>query len=178
MLITFGILAASLIPFLLTTLRTAGDEATNSASYRGWLLDLIPGITVLGFSPLATRGTDGQLYFGNFRSIDSQLLYTGLLYGWFALIFGLIGLLAVVIVVLARRGSAATIALAGQIPALATVALITQYGDFFWFVVGVAIFSQAQTQLSAEESAEVDLLPERVPIEPSSAHLVMRGRVV
>lgn len=146
--IVFGILAVGALPFVLRTLRSAGDEATASAGYRGSLLDLVPGISVLGVSPLARKSPDGKFFFGNFRSIDSQLLLTGLQYGWFALILGLLGLLAAVLVVVSRRGTAATIAVVAQIPALATVALITQYADFFWFVVGVAVSSQLLAALA------------------------------
>ena len=46
-----------------------------------------------------------------------------------------------VVVVLAGRGSPAAVAVASQIPALATVALITQYFPFLWFVAGVAVSS-------------------------------------
>lgn len=142
MIVTFGILGASLIPFVVEVLHAAGSEASNSASYRTWLLALVPGIALLGYSPLASRTSDGQLYFGGFRSIDSQLIYTGLQYGWIPLVLGLTALLAALLVVVRRRGSVATIAVVAQIPALLTVALITQYADFFWFVAGLAAFSQ------------------------------------
>ncbi|GAB3920796.1 hypothetical protein GCM10011575_17400 [Microlunatus endophyticus] len=136
-------LVAALGPFVSSTLADAGSEAANSASYRGWLVALVPHIAPLGFSPVGVRGTDGTLYFGNFQSIDSELIYLGLLYGWFALVIGLVGLLVTVGTVVARRATPATIALAAQIPTLATVAFITQYTDFFWFAVGLAAYTQA-----------------------------------
>ena len=55
---------------------------------------------------------------------------------------------AVVLLVIAAgavilgRASAATLAVAAQIPSLVTVALITQYSVFLWFVVGVAVATQ------------------------------------
>jgi len=142
--VTGLVLAVASLPFILKTLASAGDEATASADYRGSLVELLPGITPLGFSPMAHRTPDGTLFFGSFRSIDSQLILTGLQYGWFALILGVIGLAAAVFTVLTRRASAATISVVAQIPALATVALITQYADFFWFVVGLAVLSQRE----------------------------------
>jgi hypothetical protein len=42
-------------------------------------------------------------------------------------------------VVISGRGSPAAVAVLSQIPALATVALITQYAQFLWFVAGVAV---------------------------------------
>jgi hypothetical protein len=138
-----AILIAALGPFVSTALADAGSEAANSASYRSWLLSLVPHIAPLGFSPIGVRGPDGVLYFGNFQSIDSELIYLGLLYGWFALVISLIGLLAVIAAVVARRAKPATVALAAQIPTLATVAFITQYTDFFWFVVGLAAYTQS-----------------------------------
>jgi hypothetical protein len=138
-----GVVAEGLLPFVVKTLQ-ASDEAAGSASYRAWLLDLVPQISILGFSPAGTRGSDGKLYFGGFQSIDSQLIFTGLLYGWFALIIGIVGLLVAVVTVFSRRASPATISVVAQIPALATVALITQYSEFFWFMVGLAVCSQVE----------------------------------
>jgi len=154
--VTGAILAAASLPFVLRTLASAGDEASASADYRGSLIDLLPSIAPLGFSSVAHRTPDGTLFFGSFRSIDSQLILTGLQYGWFALILGVIGLAAAVVTVLTRRASAATISVVAQIPALATVALITQYADFFWFVVGLAVLSQRQ-MVTPEPVSELQL---------------------
>lgn len=156
LLITFGLLAAGLSRFVMEVLRKAGDEAAQSASYRGWLLELLSGLSLLGFSPLATRATDGRLFFGNFKSIDSQLLYTGLQYGWIPVLLGILGLLGVLFVVFRRRTTVATMAVAAQIPALATVALITQYADFFWFIAGVATFSQMATREASLPQTDVE----------------------
>ncbi|SDS50053.1 hypothetical protein SAMN04489812_2097 [Microlunatus soli] len=179
LILMFGVLAAAALPFVLRTLRSAGDEATASAGYRGSLLDLVPGISVLGMSPLARKSPDGKFFFGTFRSIDSQLILTGLQYGWFALILGLLGLLAAVLIVISRRGTAATIAVVAQIPALATVALITQYADFFWFVVGLAVCGQVSETLARRglEDTAGDLanasakLSERASPDPRSGSL-------
>lgn len=140
------VLVAALGPFVSSTLADAGSEAANSASYRGWLVSLLPQIAPLGFSPAGVRGSDGELYFGGFQSIDSELIYLGLLYGWFALVIGVIGLLVVIGTVLARKATPATVAIAAQIPALATVAFITQYTDFFWFALGLAVFTQVASR--------------------------------
>jgi hypothetical protein len=49
------------------------------------------------------------------------------------------------------RATAPTVAVVAQIPALATVALITQYSTLLWFVAGLAVFSQSR---AAEPAAE------------------------
>lgn len=155
-LIGVGVLVVALGPFVSSTLSAAGSEAANSASYRGWLMSLIPHIAPLGFSPIGVRGADGTLYFGNFQSIDSELIYVGLLYGWFALVIGVIALLIVVGSVLAKRATPPTIALAAQIPTLTTVAFITQYTDFFWFCVGLAACTQAVLHAESQRPAMAD----------------------
>ena len=142
---TLGLLAGvgvALSPYLLSVFQAAGDEATNSANYRGDLTELIPDISLLGFSSAAYRSPTGELFFGRFQSIDSQILFTGLTYGWMALMCGLVLLVGAVVATVRRLGTVATIAVVAQIPALATVALITQYSMVFWFVAGLAVCSQ------------------------------------
>ena len=140
------------VPLINSTFTAAGTEATQSADYRGALTSVLPHLNVVGISDLATRLPDGTLYFGSFRSIDSQLVLTGLTYGAFALIVACVMLVASIVTVLSRRATAPTIALACQIPALATIALITQYAVLFWFLVGLSIASQA----ARGENREVD----------------------
>lgn len=136
--------AAVAAPFVLGIFSAAGSESTDSAAYRGNLLTLVPSMTPLGFSPIGTVAASGRLYFGSFRSIDSALILSGLTYGWVALMVMCVGLLVGVWLTVTGRASAATIAVVGQIPALATVALITQYAVFFWFVLGMSVVAQHQ----------------------------------
>jgi len=130
------------VPFVSTVFEDAGAEASASASYRGNLLSLLTEMNIIGLSDSARRSPNGQTYFGNFRSIDSQLILTGLTSGILALVCILALLLGATVLVLRRRATAATIAIVAQIPALATVALITQYSIFLWFVIGLAAASQ------------------------------------
>lgn len=135
-------IAASSIPLVSSVFTTAGSEATNSADYRGDLLSLVPDMSIVGFSANGVKSPNGSLYFGRFHSIDSTLILTGLTYGLLLLTLAVVLLLVATGLVLTRRATPATIAVVAQIPALATVALITQYGSFLWFVIGVAVFSQ------------------------------------
>jgi hypothetical protein len=135
-------LVGGIAPFVRTVFDDAGTEATNSSDYRGDLYGLVPGMRLLGLASSAHRGTDGRVFYGGFRSIDSQLVLTGLTFGLIVAAALLVALAVGVWLVLRGRATAATIALIAQIPALATVALITQYSTFMWFLAGVAATSQ------------------------------------
>ncbi|MGY2064495.1 hypothetical protein [Blastococcus sp. SYSU DS0619] len=130
-------------PLLSRVFLAAGDEATNSAAYRADLLALVGEIDVLGFSSAFSRGADGSVRFDSFGSIDSALILHGLTYGWLPLLVVLVLLASAVVAVMLRRASPPTIAIVAQVPALATVALITQYATLVWFVGGLAVWAQA-----------------------------------
>lgn len=129
----------------------AADELDVSASYRGDLLGLLGELAVFGTSGSLNRAASGKVYFGGFRSIDSQLLLFGLSYGWLTLGLLVVVLLAGAALVLRRRAELATIAVVAQIPALATVALITQYAHVFWFAVGWAVAVQVRPRSTTVE---------------------------
>ena len=144
-----GITVAS---FVTRTFEAAGSEATNSAAYRGNLTTLIPDMAPLGLSSIASRTSTGELYFGRFRSIDSEIILLGLTYGWIPLVIALTLLFAAAVAVILRRVNPPAVAIIGQIPALATVALITQYEMYFWFMAGLCAFAysnhEAKSRLS------------------------------
>ncbi|MFE4950625.1 hypothetical protein ACFQ9V_11030 [Leifsonia sp. NPDC056665] len=160
-----AIAGAVLFPAIITVFDDAGAEATDSANYRGDLLSLFGTMNPIGVATSAEKNSAGVLYFGNFHSIDSQLILTGLTNGLIVLAAVVVALLLGILLVLRGKATAATIALVAQIPALATVALITQYSIFVWFVVGLA----ATTQL-APHALRAGVLdsPRRLP-EPSPA---------
>jgi hypothetical protein len=142
MISTLIALSAILFPVVATVFDDAGTEASNSATYRSDLLSLLSSMNVLGVASSARKDPTGAVYFGNFHSIDSQLILTGLSSGLVAL-GAIVAFLAVAAVLVLRgKATAATIAVVAQIPAFATVALITQYAIFAWFVIGVAATSQ------------------------------------
>lgn len=130
----------------------AGTELEGSADYRGDLVSLLKYFDLFGVSPSMTRTADGTTYFGRFRSIDSQLVLSGLSYGWLTLGAMLLLLVVAVLSVLSGRSNLATIAVVAQLPALSTVALITQYAYLFWFVVGLAVAAA-----SDDESTKIAL---------------------
>ena len=136
------VVAAAVAPFVQAVFVDAGTEASASSDYRGDLYSLVPGMGILGTTPEAHRGSDGRVFYGPFRSIDSQLVLTGLTFGLLVAGAVLVALAVGVWLVLRGYATAATIALVAQIPALASVALITQYATLVWFLAGVAATSQ------------------------------------
>lgn len=145
-LVVVALASASLLS---DVFEAAGTEASDSANYRLQLLSLIPDLQPLGWASTAyevagrmvlatVQTSDGTLH-----TIDNALLLVGLSYGWVPLAVLLVGLFLAAGSVLSRRVTAPTIALVAQIPAFATVALITQYSTFTWFVAGLAVFSQS-----------------------------------
>ncbi len=150
----FAVLGVSVVPFVTKTFVEAGDEAVGSAAYRGDLLSLFPAMQPLGLAANVARAPTGELYFGSFQSIDNAIVLAGLTYGWIPMAVATVLLVCAVGVVLARRATPVTIAVVAQIPALMTVALITQYAIFLWFMIGLAVYSQSAQALlrDAKES--------------------------
>jgi hypothetical protein len=139
-------------PYVLQVFADAGDEAAGSAAYRGDLLSLLPSMSVLGQSAVAFANSAGTSGFGSFESIDSALLLTGLLYGLLPLAV-LVGGAVVAAVALFRPDRApAVVSVVSLLPALTSVAFITQFTVFFWFVVGLAA-SGARPQRADQASA-------------------------
>jgi hypothetical protein len=174
---TLVIVSAVIFPLVTTVFDDAGAEASGSAAYRGDLLSLLGSMNVVGVADSATKDSTGQVYFGNFRSIDSQLILTGLSSGLIALGLIVVALLVGIVLVVSRRATAPTIAVVAQIPAFATVALITQYSVFVWFAIGLA----ASTQLAlrhrtpTELSADLTLSHGRDPDKPRDPVVSSRG---
>lgn len=127
------------LPVISTVFDDAGEEASGSAEYRADLVPLIRQMVFVGITPAREVSPDGVDYYGGFRSIDSALILTGLRHGMIPLALFVLMLVICAWVVISGRGSPAAVAVLSQIPALATVALITQYAQFLWFVAGVAV---------------------------------------
>ncbi|MGN7797585.1 hypothetical protein [Leifsonia sp. 22587] len=167
--VTLSVLVVAAVaasPLVLSVFDDAGTEATGSADYRGDLLSLLGSMNPIGVADSAQRDSTGTLHFAHFVSIDSQLVLTGLTNGILALLLACIALVGALWVVVRGRATPATIAVVAQIPALATVALITQYSILLFAVAGIAASSQwlartARISPAAEASAT------RVPTGPA-----------
>jgi len=153
-LVVVGVACASLVSSVFTA---AGSEATNSADYRLALLNLVPSLQPFGWASTAYQLADGRTVLANvestdgtLHSIDNALLLVGLSYGWVPMVIVLLMILAAVVCLLSRRVTAPTLALVAQVPAFATVALITQYSTLTWFIAGLAVFSQSVVTRATE----------------------------
>lgn len=159
--------AAVLFPLVDGVFALAGDEAKGSADYRGDLLGLVGDMQILGRSPAFHRSADGTAWFGEFSSIDSALILLGLSHGLLPLALAVVLLAAGAVLVLLRRATPATIAIVAQIPAFATIALITQYAILLWFMIGLAVATQlAAKPLARAPDGGIDL---RTPIHGARA---------
>lgn len=129
------------LPIIMNVFDDAGDEASGSAEYRADLIPLIGKMAWLGITPAREVSANGIDYYAGYRSIDSALILTGLRHGLVPLLILALALVFCAWIVFTGRGSPAAVAVLSQVPALATVALITQYANFFWFMAGVAVAS-------------------------------------
>lgn len=156
--------ALSFFSLLTGVFTAAGAEATESADYRLDLLTLLPTLRPFGLADSLYFLPTGDRSFGSFASIDNALLLVGLAYGWVPLLLVLSMLGTGVWCLLSGRVTAPTVALVAQIPAFATVALITQYSALVWFIAGLAVFSQSVPGPSGSTRAERPAcLPQMTP---------------
>lgn len=149
-------LAGGVIVYLALSgiLTAAGTEASASASYRGELYSYVLS-DVHPFS-LASNMTlsHGQELYRYFGSVDSTFIYNALLFGWVPVALLMAALVALMVRVLRRRAGPAAIALVAQIPVLATVAPITQYGTLLWFLGGLVVIEGARVCDAASPAPE------------------------
>ena len=131
-----GALAYAALSGILTA---AGTEASASAAYRGELYSyVLADVHAFGLANNVTLSQGQQLY-RYFGSVDSTFIYNALFFGWVPVALLIAALLGLVGRVLFRRAGPAAIALVAQIPVLATVAPITQYGTLLWFLGGLVV---------------------------------------
>lgn len=179
-LVVVGVASASLLSDVFAA---AGTEATNSADYRLQLLGLVPDLQPFGWASTAyqiagrtvlanVQTTDGML-----QTIDNALLLVGLSYGWVPMAVILGSLLGAIGWLISGRATAPAVALVAQIPAFATVALITQYSTFTWFVAGLAVFSQSVVTRTADTPARPQALASPAVHEPEKQSPEMVGTI-
>jgi hypothetical protein len=161
-----GLTGATLLilPFITQVLALAGSEASDSAGYRGQLFDLVATMPMVGAAASSVT-LDGQRYYAGFRSIDSQLILTGLTYGWLVMLIGAVLVFLAAVVVVRGQATPAMLSVVGQIPAILSVAAITQYSMAFWFTVGLAVAGQAVTR-AAPLTSESALQPAVAGLSP------------
>ncbi len=149
-LVVFTLAAVAVGYRLVAGVFAVSTEASGSASYRADLLELVGFLRPFGLSANYAVSTTRSVSIGTFGSIDNAVLLFGLIYGWVPLLLALAVLLAAVVVVLSRRATPATAAVVALLPALVSVAFITQYAGVAWFCFGLAV----STQLAARRDAD------------------------
>lgn len=131
---------AIVVPFLGDVFSDAGDEAGGSADYRTGLLSLVSEVRMLGSAGDWHGRIEGGVYLGTFAdSVDNTMLLIALRFGWVPVVLVCAVLVALVVGLLRGRANPATIAVVCQVPTLFAVALITQFGPFLWFLIGLAV---------------------------------------
>ncbi|WP_181034223.1 hypothetical protein [Arthrobacter sp. GMC3] len=137
----FGLAAVLGLPLIMKVFASAGSEASGSAAYRTNIFSLIDTASLLGIAKSWDVESNGKTYFGEFQSIDSEIVLTALRFGLLPLLLLLAAILCCVVSVLRDRATPASVAVIGVIPAFATVAMITQYATLVWFLAGLAVAS-------------------------------------
>lgn len=163
LLVALGPVAAIVVGAVGSVFEAAGAEASESANYRSQLRELTPSVRWLGVTTALFVRADGTRFFGPFKSIDSQIILQGMLSGILPLLLLLVPLAVAVVLTAQGKASSAMIAVVAQIPALLNVALVTQYGTYFWFMVGLA----ATVTAGRTEQA---LLLRQAPPERTGSH--------
>jgi len=136
-ILTIGLLFA--VPFATGVFAEAGQEAANSADYRGRITELIPQMDWIGESASSYRDASGATSHGAFQSIDSAMILTGLNIGILPTIVLLASAVGGIVALARGYRSASLVAIVAILPGLTSVAFITQFTTFFWFVVGLAV---------------------------------------
>jgi hypothetical protein len=108
------------------------SETQLSAGHRGDLYSTLLPI-------LSPFGRSDDLALTRYVSVDSAFLYIGIYFGWAIVVMLLIPLAFVAIRLISGKASVIEAGLLGHLPLLLTVALITQYQSFLFFVAGFAV---------------------------------------
>lgn len=140
--IALGALGAGIaLPIVESVLGAAGGEAVGSAGYRTDLLVLLQQVELFGNAGDWQALVAGDFYLGFFAdSVDNALVLALLRYGLVPTLLMAAAIIWPALAVLRRQQrNPAALAVAGQLPSLVVVALITQYGVFLWFCVGLAV---------------------------------------
>ncbi|WP_172650099.1 hypothetical protein [Rhodococcus opacus] len=135
--------AALASPWIVGIFEQAGSEAEDSAQYRSKLNGLIPTMNPMGIANGYVE-SDGVPYFSGFKSIDSTFVLLGLSFGLFIAAAAILGTVWLAVRVISRTATPPMIGVAAVVPALFTVALITQFGALLWFFIGMVSLTGAR----------------------------------
>lgn len=158
------------VPFTSGVFSDAGQEAEGSAEYRGRITALIPAMSWIGQSASSSRDASGTTTYGSFESIDSAMILVGLNIGILPLLVLLGGAIGAIVALVRGYRSAALISVIAVIPGLTSVAFITQFTTFFWFVVGLAVAQTVLLVRAPDSTAEKEPPADRVTVGRVRTH--------
>lgn len=138
LVVGFGIAAWFSVPLISSVFEADKGLATTSSDYRGRLTGLIQTMNPFGLASGFQEASAGVYSFSGFKSIDSTFVFIGVSFGYIAAAIALLGISLLALTALYKRTSPAGIAVAAVLPALFTVAPITQFGCLLFFYVGAA----------------------------------------
>ena len=136
-----GVVAAVLVPTVMTVFDDASTETTGTADYRVFLLSLLPKLALFG----QATSPDVQYFLdatGSVSSIDNEWLVTGIRLGLLPLAV-LLACAVAAVVAAVRRPNPGLLAAVVMLPGLTSVAFITQFPAFFWFAIGIGVSTLA-----------------------------------
>lgn len=155
-----GLAAWILVPVVMGVFEADNGLATTSADYRGRLTSLIPTMKPIGVASGFYESSSGYYTFSGFKSIDSTFIFLGVSFGYLVAVLALVGVLAIAVVAIVRGTSVAGMAVASVVPALFTVAPITQFGCLVFFYIAVACMSlfdhEPSTVISGDPGATAE----------------------
>ncbi|GAB3598423.1 hypothetical protein [Microbacterium tumbae] len=171
--VTFAVVAlaalAVVMPIVDAVFGTAEDDLAVSGGYRSDLFVLLSQVQLFGSPGDWQSRVVGDQYLGYFaRTIDNALLLILLRVGWVPTLLLVAALVCAALAAVRKSTrSPASLAVVGQLPSLVVVALITQYGMYLWFCVGLAIAWSNEGRRPPEPfSSDNDL----VTVESGSGH--------
>lgn len=150
-----GAVGFALASFVLPTF-AADEQLESSWQQRFKMLELFGRAQLIGAAGNAVPAVDGRIGYagasGVYLTVDNWPLILSLQYGLIAGGLVVVLLSIVVIVALRKWRSSASVALISAVPAVFSVAMITQYAAIFWLVGGLVVGSSLRARVqSAEE---------------------------
>lgn len=137
-LVVVGIAAYFALPWVTSVFGKAATETQSTGAYRDNLMSMFPLTKPFGLADGYSETVSGIFTWHGLHSLDNTFLRLAVNFGWLPMLVVAGALAASVWRVVSRRGSPADISLAAVIPALFTVALITQFGAVVFMCLGIS----------------------------------------
>lgn len=117
---------------------SAVEETARSAEHRRDLVDMVGLLRPFGTANQYSE-VGGVFNWDGVVSIDNAFLRTAVNFGWVVAAIFMVGYALVALRVMSKHADGFALTLVAVFPALFTFSLITQFGMYFWLLVGVAV---------------------------------------